>query len=201
MKSQELTAQDFYTSGWARALFNPLVGDSMLELGNKVKVSGRSKKEEMVYKHVFEQLGFRHVSVDMNGKNGALPLDLRKPLNLGTFDMVTNIGTSEHVSDSNYDGQIACWRNIVEAMHIGSVMVSITPLEGSVKWLHHGRWYPRPVFFHELAHLNGLEAERVYADGNQVYARLKRIEDVDFQMPKNGIYRNPLTLRLTGDNL
>jgi hypothetical protein len=69
------------------ALYDPLVGTSMLELGDK-QDAGR------VYKPWFESLGFRHVSVDINGLNGALPLDLREPLNLGTFDMVCNIGTS-----------------------------------------------------------------------------------------------------------
>ena len=194
MRVQELTLEDFCQRSWEQKLLNPLVGDSMLELGNKVK------GPTMVYKDIFERLGFRHVSVDMNGKNGALPLDLRKPLNLGTFDMVTNIGTSEHVSENCYDGQVACWRNIVEAMHLESVMVSVGPLKGATKWLRHGRWYPQPAFFHELAALNGLEAERVYADGNQVYARLKKTEDVEFQMPDVGMYRNPHQLKL-GDNL
>ncbi len=183
MKSQELTEPDFLNRSWERKLLSPLVGSSMLELGNKVK-------GKMTYKCVFEALGFRHVSIDLNGLNGALCLDLRKPLNLGTFDMVTNIGTSEHVSTDDFDGQIECWRNIVDAMHIGSVLVSIGPLKGSLKWSRHGRWYAQPQFYRELAEMNGLEVERVYADSNQVYARLKRIEDAEFQMPKNGMYRN-----------
>ena len=185
MKIQELTLEDFCQRSWEQKLLNPLVGDSMLELGNK------RKGPVMVYKTIFERLGFRHVSVDMNGRDGALKLDLRKPLDLGTFDMVTNIGTSEHVSEDDYDGQVVCWRNIVEAMHIGSVLVSVGPQKGASKWLRHGRWYPQPAFFHELADLNGLEAERVYADGNQVYARLIRLEAVPFVMPESGMYRNP----------
>lgn len=192
MKSQELTEEHFRGRSWERKLYTPLVGDSMLELGNK-------RKNKMLYKDVFERLGFRHVSVDMNGLDGALRLDLRKPLNLGTFDMVTNIGTSEHVSQHDFNGQIECWRNIVEAMHVGSVLVSIGPLKGSTKWLRHGRWYAQPQFYRELAEMNGLEAERVYADSNQVYARLKRIEDAEFQMPENGMYRNPNELN-TIDN-
>jgi len=184
MKSQELKEEHFTGRSWERKLYSPLVGESMLELGNK-------RKNKMLYKDVFQRLGFRHVSVDMNGLDGALKLDLRKPLNLGTFDMVTNIGTSEHVSQHDFNGQIACWRNIVEAMHIGSVLVSIGPLQGSPKWLRHGRWYAQPQFYRELAELNGLEAERIYADSNQVYARLRKTEQVDFIMPLTGMYRNP----------
>jgi hypothetical protein len=160
----------------------------MLELGNKVK-------GDMVYKDVFEKLGLRHVSVDMNGKDGALPLDLRKPIDLGTFDMVTNIGTSEHVAQNDYAGQVECWRNIVNAMHVGSVLVSITPLEGARKWARHGRWYPQRLFFMELAELNGMNVERVYTDSNLVYARLKRAMCCEFQMPQNGMFRNPNDLK------
>lgn len=188
-----LSETDFPGRSWERELLNPLVGDSMLELGNK-------RKGNMVYKDVFERLGFRHVSVDMNGKDGALRLDLRKPLELGTFDMVTNIGTSEHVSERNFDGQIACWRNIVKAMHLGSVLVSITPLPGSPKWARHGRWYPTLEFFDELADLNGLDVERSYTDSNLVYARIRRIQYRPFVMPEGGMYRNPNELK-GSDNL
>jgi hypothetical protein len=163
----------------------------MLELGNK-------RKEDGTYKSVFQSLGFKHTSVDINGLDGALPKDLTKPLNLGTFDMVSNIGTSEHVSENDYKGQVACWRNILEAMHVGSVLVSITPQEGS--WLRHGTWYPQKPFFTELARLNGLVVERLYNSDERkpncdprlrlIFARCKRVEDAPFQMPEAGMYQN-----------
>jgi hypothetical protein len=180
---------------WEWELYDPLVGSSMLELGNKRKAGGDGP---FTYKDVFTGLGFRHVSVDINGQHGALPKDLTKPLNLGTFDMVTNIGTSEHVSEKDYSGQVACWENILGAMHVGSVLVSITPKPGS--WKNHGTWYPHKEFFSELAHLNGLELERCY-DSDQrkpgcnpelrlVFARLLRVADVPFHMPVVGMHRN-----------
>ena len=64
-------------------LYQPLVGKTMLELGNKIQ-QGYS------FKKYFTRLGFEHTSVDWNGKDGALKKDLRLPLKLGTFDMVTN---------------------------------------------------------------------------------------------------------------
>jgi hypothetical protein len=177
---------------WEWELFDPLVGCSILELGNK-------RKEQGTYKSLFQHLGFRHVSVDTNGRDGALPLDLTKPLKLGKFDMVSNIGTSEHVSESAYPGQVACWRNILEAMHVGSVLVSITPQEGSWKW--HGVWYPQKPFFTELARLNGLVVERLYNSDERkancdprhrlIFARCVRVDDVPFQMPEVGMYQNP----------
>jgi hypothetical protein len=164
------------------ALYEPLVGKTMLELGGK-QDGGR------VYKPYFESRGFTHTSVDWNGEFGALVMDLRKPLNLGTFDMVTNIGTSEHVSEDNWDGQVACWRNIVEAMHMGSVLICDTPEPGG--WRGHGTWYPQPQFYLELASLNGMTVERTgvcpWRPGHQsrkvVFARMTRVAEVAFAMP------------------
>lgn len=162
-------------------LYQPLVGTSMLELGNK-------KNGSLTYKRYFESLGYRHVSVDWNGLDGALKLDLRKPINLGTFDMVTNIGTSEHVDD-----QEGVWRNICEAMHVGSVLLSTTPYPGD--WTWHGEHYPTEDFYHALAEKNGLEIERMYVSGEPPrrmwFARMVRREVVPFAMPDvRLIYRN-----------
>jgi hypothetical protein len=180
---------------WEWELYDPLVGSSMLELGNKRKAGGNGP---FTYKDVFTGLGFRHVSVDINGQHGALPKDLTKPLNLGTFDMVSNIGTSEHVSENDWIGQAACWRNILQAMHVGSVLVSITPKPGS--WPNHGTWYPHEAFFAELAALNGCELERCYDSDKRkpgctphlrlVFARLRRVADVPFQISADAMYRN-----------
>lgn len=160
------------------ALYQPLVGSSMLELGNK-------KNREHTYKAFFESRGFRHVSVDWNGEDGALRRDLREPLDLGVFDMVTNIGTTEHVSD-----QTAVWRNVIEAT--GSVLVSTTPLPGDWGW--HGDWYPTDGFYRELAALNGFEIERLYcefkAPHRMWFCRMVRRERVPFEMPKGGMFRN-----------
>jgi hypothetical protein len=161
-------------------LYQPLFGDSMLELGNK-------KNGEFIYKPYFEGLGYRHVSVDLNGENGALRMDLTKPLNLGTFDMVTNIGTSEHVERN----QEACWRNICEALHVGSVLVSATPAPGH--WVWHGYWYPTREFYEGLAAQNGLRLERLYESGESprvmLFTRMVRAEERPFVMP-GGMYRN-----------
>lgn len=166
-------------------LFTPLVGSSMLELGNK-------RNGDFIYKAWFEGQGFRHVSVDTNGQDGALPLDLGKPLELGTFDMVSNIGTSEHVGY----GQEWCWRNILEAMHVGSVLVSTTPAPGNWPW--HGWWYPSEQFYRSLAELNGLSLDRlhkVHSPPKEMwFARMTRVEDRPFVMPK-GLVKNHRTDR------
>lgn len=155
----------------------PLTGiSSMLELGNKRGTGGKAD----TYKAYFEKRGLRHVSVDWNGHDGALALDLRKPLNLGTFDMVTNIGTSEHVDD-----QAPVWRNIVDAADL--VIACITPYPGD--WPGHGIFYPLPGFYVELARDNGFVVESMMVDGEpgrrMVFARMRRTDRPGpFVMPR-----------------
>lgn len=197
MRTQHLDDWPLIGRSWERNLLSPLVGESMLELGNKVNTCGDVR---LIYKAFFISKGFRHVSVDMNGKDGAIKKDLRKPLGLGTFDMVTNLGTTEHVSPGKYEGQAACWQNICEAMHVGSVLVSVTPKPGAQKWATHGCWYPEPGFFTDLAGLNGMVVERLYTDDNLVFARLRRESDQVFLMPDDGMFHNR-NWRQSSDNI
>jgi len=172
-------------------LYQPLVGSSMLELGNKINGSE-------VYKDFFESIGYNHTSIDMNGLDGALEIDLSKPVDLGQFDMISNIGTTEHVGErNNWDGQQQCWKNILNAMRVGSVLVSVTPAPGH--WSHHGIWYPGLEFFENLAKDNGLEVERLYTETPEWangklrdlnFARLRRIEDRPAAVSRDGMSRN-----------
>ena len=161
-------------------LYLPLVGDSMLELGNK-------RNGEFTYKAHFEALGYRHVSVDWNGKDGALSRDLRKPLDLGTFSVVSNIGTSEHV-----ENQYGVWANLVNACHVGSVLICTTPKPGD--WTWHGDHYPQDGFYRDLARLNGFEIERLYEFGVEPrrmwFCRMLRVALTNFRMPVGNMYRN-----------
>lgn len=157
------------------SILNPLVGTTMLELGNK-------KNPDGVYKKYFESIGIEHISIDWNGQDGALKLDLRKPLDLNQqFDMLTNFGTTEHVSD-----QAAVWENIHNLIKIGGVLISMTPLEGD--WWWHGEYYPRKEFFYEFAK-TGYEIERLYIDrimpNRNLYARLIKQKHNSFIMPPN----------------
>ena len=165
-------------------LYMPLIGRTMLELGNKKVV--RHERTVLLYKDYFESLGMQHTSVDLNGEDGALALDLRQPLGLGTFDMVCNMGCSEHVTD-----QVGCWRNVLEAMHVGSVLASSTPLPGD--WSYHGFYHPSVSWYEELARLNGLEVEELYvfdkAPRRSIGIRAKRVEDRPFTMPTLAIHR------------
>lgn len=159
---------------------------TMLELGNKKNSLG-------VYKQYFEQgRGIRHTSVDWNGEDGALNLDLRKPLELGRFDMVTNIGTTEHVSD-----QAGVWENIHRAVDLGGILVSITPYPDGKSWWWHGEWYPTADFFW---HLRGFEFEKC-GTGREIpnqnlCVRMRKTADACFVMPPpQTIVRNQIRPR------
>lgn len=166
-------------------IYDPLVGNTMLELGNKKNSNG-------IYKTYFESLGFKHVSVDWNGEDGALARDLRKPLSLGQFDMVTNIGTTEHVSE-----QTPVWENIHNACKIDGIIVSVTPYEGN--WWWHGNYYPKMKFFEQFC-ANGYEIEDIHLDreypNKNLYVRLKKTGHNDFIMPESEtIYFNRIRPR------
>lgn len=158
-------------------LYSPLHGDDMLELGGKIN-------KPFTYKAFFESLGFRHVSVDWNGQHGALVRDLRKPLwhDLGVFDMVCNMGTTEHVDD-----QSGVWENIHMMTKPGGVYVGQTPYHDGRSWWWHGLWYPTEGFFESFAALNGWTIDRMYV-GRQVpnenlYVRMTKHEHHPFRMP------------------
>ena len=170
-------------------LLQPLDGvKTMLELGNKVTC-------HFEWKAAFEAMGIRHTSVDWNGKNRALVLDLRKPLGLGQFDAVTNFGTTEHVSE-----QEPVWRNIHEALKVGGLLVSETPMPGY--WPGHGDFYPTFEFYREFADKNGYQVERLYRDDEPLYSvdeplrpvlslRARKLLDAAFIMPAAPMFRDP----------
>ena len=160
------------------AIYQPLIGNSMLEFGDKIE-------DGHVYKDTFEYLGYMHVSVDINGQNGAVAFDLRDWFDLGKFDMVTNIGTSEHVKDK----QEMVWRNMVSAVKHWGVLISQTPSPGNWSW--HGHWYPTVEFYEELARLNGMEIERRIRSGSKplenLIVRMVKVKEVPFVMPDESL--------------
>jgi SAM-dependent methyltransferase len=159
----------------------PIVGSSMLELGNK-------KSGDVTYKQYFESQGIKHTSIDWNGLDGALKLDLRDPIDLGQFDMVTNIGTTEHVST-----QRQVWENLHNAVKVGGVLVSHGPLEGD--WWWHGEWYVKESFYEAFAKENGYVIKQMGIERDHpnrtLNVRMKKIKHNSFVMPdESTIFHN-----------
>ncbi len=135
-------------------LWKPYIfkGVRILELGNKKNANG-------VYKHYLESGGCFHVSIDINGQDGALPIDLRGCVradlafrNLPTeYDVLTNSGVTEHVESE----QIAAWRNCYELVRVGGVQIHVVPAAGH--WMRHGYFHPKEEFYRRMALLNDME--------------------------------------------
>jgi len=102
-------------------------------------------------KWVLAQGAREHISIDMNGRNGALRMDLSKRINKwhNYFDMVTNYGTAEHVNNGIY----ICFLNIHNFVKKHGVMVHAGPPAGCCPW--HSPYHYEPWFFSKLAEIAG----------------------------------------------
>ena len=122
-----------------------LAGCRMLELGNQIlRQLGAHSGPAKSY---FTGLGVYHTSVDINGQDGALCLDLQEPLNIGEFDVVTNFGTSEHVP-----AQFPTFKNMHEACRVEGLMIHVVPSIANLEIRRpHGLWLYKPEFFLSLA--------------------------------------------------
>ena len=114
-----------------------LAGLRMAELGNQ-RIPTRLLEidccEQVAAKHIFGLMGVEHTSFDLNGRDGAVPIDLAQPIPdkwRGTFDVVTNFGTSEHVTN-----QYQCWQNIHDLCRVGGWMLHGLPEVGSWTNVH-----------------------------------------------------------------
>jgi len=112
-------------------ILNPIrSGCRMLELGNK-------KNKKGVYKDYFKSKGIEHISIDWNGKNGAIPLDLRIHHDHfypggkwhQYFDIISNMGTTEHIIP-----QGSLWSNLLNSLRVGGILAGATPCPGEWKW-------------------------------------------------------------------
>lgn len=137
-------------------------GLKMCELGNQrfkehIKgITGRSKSRPKKLstkkaKTYFVKRGVEHTSIDINGRDGALSIDLSKPISgemLGSFDVLTNFGTSEHVSN-----QYECFKNIHNLVREGGIAVHLVPRKGS--WKGHGLYSYAPQTFLQIGSYSG----------------------------------------------
>ena len=172
---------------YCRHFLFPLVGNRMLELGNK-------KTGDVSYKSWFTAQGIEHVSVDWNGQDGALSLDMRKPLpNWEPFDMITNFGCTEHV-----DIQEPIWESMHRLCKVGGVIICMCPSPGDWHW--HGTWYPSWDFYVQFAERNGYRLEHIGIGrehpNRNIDVRMLKVKDLPFTMPDAGtIFHNEMRPR------
>lgn len=124
-------------------LLEPFIrpGLKMLELGNQRLYIPGDLYDTPAKAH-FTKLGVEHTSIDLNGLDGALPLDLRDDLLVGHpewrsgFDLVTDFGCSEHVDSP---GPWPAWKFVYECARTGGAVVQVLPASGN--WPKHGYHY------------------------------------------------------------
>lgn len=125
----------------------------MLELGNQRMGIWDRPDYYKPYKDILMERGIKeHISIDLNGENGALKIDLGKEITQwkNYFDIVTNFGTAEHVNN-----QYMVYKNIHDVCRVGGAMLHFGPPVGD--WPRHCPYRYRKDFFQTLAQLNGYE--------------------------------------------
>lgn len=125
-------------------------GKRILELGNQVMrewISGRKTSKD----YFNDQGVMEHVYFDLNGQDGAVPVDLTAPVPAeyhNRFDLVTNFGTSEHILN-----QRQVFKTIHDCCRTGGYMVHSVPLDGY--WKRHSPYHYKPGFAVALAEKMG----------------------------------------------
>lgn len=122
-----------------------LRGCRMMELGNQCLMLSKEASfwaTGTPAKQFFAAEGVTHVSVDINGKDGAVAVDLAQRINRTdwhcAFDVVTDFGTSEHVGKDLVSLWL-CRENMHSWCRPGGLLVYVNPMVGS--WANHGHHY------------------------------------------------------------
>jgi hypothetical protein len=138
----------------------------LLELGNQyIRPNLRTNHKintEMSKVH-FLNMGCYHHSIDWNGKDGAIPIDLTYPVPIPKFmkcfDIVTDFGDMEHVRGfrdwMEGLGHWNAWKNIHDMGKVDCLYVHTVPMVGS--FTHHGSYHYTIEFFEKLCKANDYE--------------------------------------------
>lgn len=160
--------------------YQPPYFNSMIELGNQILDIGEQYVGVPAKKY-FEERGFSHTSIDTNGKDGALALDLTTDLDVAPAQTVTDWGTAEHVSDL-----YMCYKNVHAMCMPAGIMFHENPMAGNFPG--HGYHFFTQDFFHALAKHAGYVLLQVgenaaygnTLDGWNVHAVLRKKLDGEF---------------------
>lgn len=166
-------------------------GFSVCELGDqKLKIMSPPSPAEAFYR----QIGCgRYVSIDGNG-HGTVKADLNLPLTglkLGTFDLVTDFGTGEHIFD-----QAQVWRTLHDLTRPGGFIVFDRPSQG---YEEHGFYLTHECVYLDLAAANGYTviafAKGLRHAGVLIRGVFRRpVPALAFCIPQQGRYRASLRL-------
>ena len=159
------TLEFLYESTQAAGI-TTLSGKRLLELGNQaIRQNARDsyKINTGKSKVYFLGLGCNHHSIDWNGLDGAIPLDLTLPVPIPKFmkyfDIVTDFGDMEHVRGykdwMEGVGHWNAWKNIHDMGKVDCLYVHTVPIVGSFSG--HGSYHYTLEFFENLCKANDYE--------------------------------------------
>lgn len=181
-----------YIDSYVNKEFGDIKGLSMLELGNQVFRKSDRDKFKKTGKEYFESIGVKHTSIDLNGKNGALKLDLSKPIHeegfINNFNIITNFGTTEHIEP--LENQYECFKNIHNFMSIGGISIHLVPdaygfeSRDLFRKKHCNHFYSGD-FFRMLAESSSYELIETRRIKSQRIACVKKVIDEPFMLDKN----------------
>jgi hypothetical protein len=115
-----------------QARFPRFGGVRMVELGNQW-MRPSCELYDGPTANFWRALGVHYTSIDINGKNGALALDLNKDQKVHHLQghVLTNIGFTEHVAD-----QYQCFKLLHELVLPGGITVHDSPGPNGNEWEH-----------------------------------------------------------------
>jgi len=150
---------DFMTKSFKKIFPNGDINNKlMLELGNqriRKKIRKNFNIKYNISKQYFESLGVKHYSIDINGKEGSIPIDLSKPITdkfwHNKFDIGTDFGTIEHITNKNF-GQWQAWCNFHNAIKKGGIFIHSIPHKNG--WIKHCDAHYDNEFFEKLSETN-----------------------------------------------
>lgn len=132
-----------------------------------------------------------YVSIDGNGRGSVThDLNLKLPATFGTFDLVTDFGTGEHVFS-----QLQVWKTIHQLTKVLGFIAFDRPTEG-----YPGHCYYRvdPCLFEDLAAVNEYRwvhrGERETKRGKLYRGVWQRMSPAKFRAPQQGRYKSILQI-------
>jgi hypothetical protein len=184
---------DFINAAIERVYGLNISGLRMLELGDQV-VKKKSGLSERTGKEYFTNLGYDHISIDLNGKRGSLIKDLTKPADfsewLEYFDILTNSGTTEHVEP--FESQYECFKIVHDCVKVGGIIIHLVPDVDPLDQGHfanHCNYYYSEKFFNDLAlNCNYTILENTIMDNLRCVALVKNSND--FWQDKDSFLKN-----------
>lgn len=171
-----------------------LCGKKMLELGDQMILI--EELHEKTGKEYFENRGVLHTSVDLNGCHGALKVDLAKPMERtdwkNNFDIVTNLGTIEHVEPKK--AQYECFKSVHNCLKVGGIAIHFLPdIDELIKngsWKNHCNNYYSHDFVNILVNNNDYELLSLKVINGLICPCYRKKSDSIFMQDRNEFLRH-----------